>query len=168
VVSINYRCTERHAYPAAALDAARGRQSTLPNLVVAMHTPFDMRRLDTDWVAKNDPFNAECLKRLGRCELTDYNRTAESQRIVALASPIDIVHERGPPLKLIYYDARGRPSGTMPRYVNDPHSVWYGVQMAEELERHASDFELTILSEDDWALEASSVLDFVFRRFSLS
>jgi hypothetical protein len=141
------------------------QQSTTPNLVVVMHAPCDMRRYDPDWVAQNDEFNRKALEYLGRCSLKDYNRTPESRRVVALASPVDLVHSDGPPLKLVYYNKNGCPAGSLPEYVNDPHSAWYGVQLAEALQRVGADFQFTILTEDAWELEANCVLDFLCDRF---
>ena len=126
VISINYRRTDAHAYPAGAEDLARAiqfvrhrapewridpqriavcgfsaggnmgarvaflpdgadrtaadpvaRQSTLPNLLIALHAPLDMGRFDVEWIADNDQVNARFLEHLGRCKLADYNRTPE-------------------------------------------------------------------------------------------
>ena len=84
-----------------------------------------------------------------------------------LASPIHLLHEQGPPFKLIYHAPSGRPTGPLPEHIHDPHSAWYGEQAARTRESIHADHELTVLTQDEWELEGRAVMNFIAERWGM-
>ncbi len=197
IVSMEYRLTGTHPFPAQAEDvglaidflrskagewsldvdrittcgesagghlgvcAGYGGWCAPPAAVVALHAPFDMSRFDMAHIAEHDPFNRTCLTALVACTPEEYDVTEPSKTAVRAASPIHLLDDQGPPILLVYFAGDGRPKGPIPEHINDPHSVWHGVQCHEAATVAGTDHEFVVLTKDEWSLEADAVLGFL-------
>lgn len=116
------------------------RFSTRVNCFVDMAGPMDLTRVNTRDMASEGTRGADFARAYADLFFTlpeIYNRTEQTQKLIKEASPIFYVSQDDPSA-LIISNGTAEQSGPnhppVPETINDPHSAWWGVLLADALE----------------------------------
>lgn len=109
------------------------RQSSRVRAVIAMSAPADFSRFDPRTLRGSRRRLTGLLLDFLSCTPRGFIEDPACRARVREASPIHLASADDPPVMLVYHDPRGRPTGKPPAFVDNPHSVWFGVWMSDAL-----------------------------------